>query len=394
MMGPVQISASQLSVVQPQVYEGRGSSKALHRVVDSTGRFGLYKEYKDDVVAELDAEALINLVTWPSTLDPQQRERLLPHLAHPFAIVTAARGRVAGVVMPEAPGHFFYRDRRGKVRPRTIDTLSTPRRMARTNHSLFFEPPHRLALLGRLLLLICELHDSGVVVGDLQPQNILVTGDPMAPAVMLLDCDSFWLQGRHAFGEPTDPETWRSPWMEKAFTGQTDLFKLALLVTRCMQEDNRDWYPKRDVLAQYMPAHQVDRLEALLAQDAAVSAQQLRSLAGNWRTRVGSNGAMYNSTDTYLHAPWTPPLAEQEEPPWGSRPMPPQGQAPAAPPMPQPFPSPQPPLPPPIAPPIAAIADSLFARPAHRTRRAALGWVLVALLVAGALISALNGNGG
>jgi hypothetical protein len=383
-MAAVQIDAAQLSVVQAQVYEGRGSSKALHRVVDGAGRLGLYKEYKDDVVETMDDAALANLVTWPSTLGQRERDRLLPHLAHPYAIVRG-RDRVTGVLMPEAPGHFFYRDRRGKVRPRTIDTLSTPRRMAQQHRSLFFEPPHRLALLGRLLMLISDLHDHGVVVGDLQPQNILVSGDPLAPAVLLLDCDSLWLQGRHAFGAPTDPETWRSPWMGKAFTGQTDLFKLALLVTRCMQEDNRDWYPKREVLSEFMPVHQIERLEGLLAKDAAVSAQQLRSLAGNWRTRVGANGTLYNSTDAYLHAPWTPPVQQPHDGTPAPMPVPLSGPVPVPVPVPMSGPIPAPGYPPESVPVPAQTS---------RTRRGAtLAWVLLAVFVATSVLAALAGGG-
>ncbi len=418
---------SDLSVTDANVYEGRGSSQALHRVVDQSGRSGLWKEYKEDVARAIDAELLTRLVQWPDTLTDRERERMLPHLAQPWAVVMQG-DRVAGVVMPEAPQTFFYRDRRGRVRPRTIDTLSNSRRSSGQTSSPFFEPPHRLALLGRLLILVSELHDAGVVVGDLQPQNILVSADPLHPAVMVLDCDSFWLDGRHAFGSVTDPETWRSPWMGSSFTNQTDLFKLALLVTRCLQEDNRDWYPKREVLTQFMPTHQVERLEGLLAKEVTVSAQQLRGLAGNWRARVGSNGTMYNSTDQYLHAPWSPP--PDVDPPWGTRPQHGQGAGqpyvsnpqvltsnppvsnqpsygaappnyPAAPPIaPNQGPPPPEPIRAPMYPPGApAGAPAPFGAPQPPGRRKGslrqqiVAWVVFTIIAAGIVVAAINGNG-
>ena len=92
MIQGARIQIFDLSITQANVYEGRGSSQALHRVVDRDGRSGLWKEYKQDVAASIDAELLTELVQWPSTLTGRERERLLPFLAHPRAVVTRSPG--------------------------------------------------------------------------------------------------------------------------------------------------------------------------------------------------------------------------------------------------------------------------------------------------------------
>lgn len=301
-----------LSILTPKLYAGRGSSKALHRVTDPLGRVGLWKEFKDEVSDSLDSDALLRLVEWPSTLPPDRREAFEARMAFPWAVVRG-RSRIYGVVMPEAGPQYFYRDRRQRLRPRTIDALSTPKARAVAEGTQYFEPPHKLTLLGRFLSLLVDLHERGVVIGDLQPQNILVSADRLRPAVMLLDCDSLWLNGEQAFGEALDPDLWRSPFMQGGFTTQTDMFKLALLVIRCLQEDNRVWNPDEQLLSEMMPVHQRALLPGLLERDSRFNAAQLRAIARNWTARVSSEGKLLVTNDTCAIGPWQPPVEPEPQ---------------------------------------------------------------------------------
>lgn len=311
---PAVLRPENLSILQPNLYPGRGSSKALHRVTDHLGRVGLWKEYKDEVSDNLDLEALVRLVEWPSTLPLDRREAFGARMAFPWAVVRGS-SRTLGVVMPEAGSQYFYHDRRRRLRPRTIDALSTPRATALAEGKQYFEPPHKLSLLGRVLSLLADLHELSAVVGDLQPQNILISADRLQPAVMLLDCDSLWLNGEQAFDETLDPDLWRSPFMQGTFTTQTDMFKLALLVVRCLQEDNRVWSPDEQLLSTMMPVHQRVLLSGLLERNCRFNAAQLRVIARNWTARVSSEGEFLVTNDTCAIGPWEP--AEEPPPPAG-----------------------------------------------------------------------------
>lgn len=303
---PMVLRPQDLAILEPQLYAGRGSSKALHRVTDPMGRVGLWKEYKDEVSDTLDPDTLLRLVEWPSTLPPSRREAVEARMAFPWAVVRGG-SRTIGVVMPEAGPQFFYYDRRQRSRPRTIDALSISRARAVAEEKQYFESPHKLALLGRVLALLADLQELDVVIGDLQPQNILVSADRLQPAIMLLDCDSLWLHGEQAFSEALDPDLWRSPFMHGGFTAQTDLFKLALLVTRCLQEDNRIWGPDEHLLAAMMPVHQRALLTGLLEGDSRFNAAQLRVIARNWTARVTSEGKFLVTNDACAIGPWEPP---------------------------------------------------------------------------------------
>ncbi|MFD0468781.1 hypothetical protein ACFQ0B_11030 [Nonomuraea thailandensis] len=130
-----------------------------------------------------------------------------------WPIAAVGRGRVTGILIRPAPEEMFAELRDRRV-PRHLDELTrSPERVnALREHygTRYYEPPYKLAVLGRLLSTVQWLHEQGYVVGDLQLRNAVFTIDP-APAVYLLDCDSCLpVGGRGALPE-ADPEQWKLP---------------------------------------------------------------------------------------------------------------------------------------------------------------------------------------
>ena len=80
------------------------------------------------------------------------------------------------MVMEEAPSNFLQPipGKSGR-RARHAEALGRKYQEDMKPGTNYFPPPHKLALLGVLLERLIWLHDQHLVIGDLQPSNILVT---------------------------------------------------------------------------------------------------------------------------------------------------------------------------------------------------------------------------
>lgn len=287
---------------------GRGATTPqVLRCVTPDGRHLLFKEYRQDTRAELDEAALAAHVRWRLSLAPDVRRRLDSVAAWPQAVVRAGL-TVVGVVMAEAPKRFF--EGVDASEPRHGTALARDPAYCKQFRRTYIPAPRKLAALGHLIETLGFLHGLGAVVGDLQPMNILTTGASGTPEVYLLDCDGYLLDGTSPLPAMRDPLPWRVPG-ESRFSTQTDLYKAALMVARCLHENValRTFTPAmfRDIL----PTSDVAVLLGLTADDKTrrlrLSADDLRPMASAWRSLVSRDGHLYVRNDRYTMAPWPPP---------------------------------------------------------------------------------------
>jgi hypothetical protein len=284
-----------------EFYEGRGSSVTLYGWTDPlTGQRLLFKQYDKAAVRSVDWAVLRDIVFWTSGLPPPVARRLLPQLAVPSQLVFDADVLV-GVVLRQAPAEFLSTDDHHS--PREIQELGWRHERAQALGVRYFEPPHKLCLLGRLLLLICDLHEWGVVVGDLHPGNVLVTDDPRRPGVLLLDCDSWRLHGHYASRAKPARDPFPDP--SRHYTQRADLYQAGLISVRCLMEylaaNDLDEHRFR----KFMTSRQIRFLRSLLDPNVEVDRREVRRVAERWQARILPGGGMMNETSVGGREPWT-----------------------------------------------------------------------------------------
>jgi hypothetical protein len=300
-LNSVTIPQSQLRMIQQDVYHGRGSSKTLHRVGLGSQTL-LYKVYRPDFpIGRSELEAVVR---WRMDLPAADREYLDARSAFPRHIITDGVA-ITGICMQEAPDPFFFTPTNGSMRrSRTLDYLSITPSHALTVGDTYFQPPHKLAVLGDILELILWLHTRDVVVGDLNAENILVSAAPGEVKFIALDCDSLWVAGRSAMPKH-QPPTMRCPWEPgDTFNRATDLYKFSLLSVRCLQEENAEPEPDRDYLGKIMPSDEVDCLLSLLDPQSSASVARLQALSRTWNRRMAPNGRLFGSNDKDIVYDW------------------------------------------------------------------------------------------
>lgn len=280
------------------------------RICRASGRdgqpLGLYKEYRPDRVQTLRVYDLEALVRWRQDLPTADRKFVDTFCAFPFEVVRDGDG-VAGILMKEAPAAFLQRHRKGGFQPRLAEELG--RRDGGTDRTpgRYFQPPHKLALLGVFLQRLIWLHDRNIVIADLHPGNILVTASTDYREIYLLDCDSFWLSDLHAF-PPHAPEMWRVGGQSQNFA--TDLAKFARLVVRTTCEDFAIDSVPGELLRRILPGHHIRQLERMWSVDPLLQTVRLSSMARSWTNLIksvpGRKPEFYIWTDRTGRTRWYP----------------------------------------------------------------------------------------
>ena len=211
---------------------GRGGQGTVYRV---TSRIGLvYKEYRPEVLPELDAGALAAMVDLRrgARADAADARWLDEATAWPSALVED-EGATRGFLMPAVPDRFRF-DYRGL-------TSAADRRLANFEYllnedayvggvGLAVSDRDRIALLHDLAGTLIRLHRMGIAVGDLSPKNLLFTTSPRAEC-FLIDCDGMRLAGASVLPQAETPD-WRLPGAEERATAAGDAYKFALLAVR------------------------------------------------------------------------------------------------------------------------------------------------------------------
>jgi hypothetical protein len=177
---PVVDAADLVPLVDPDTVIESGGNAHLSRI-RYVGEEFLYKRFRDEYLLDVDERALRALVAWRGDLPAATRDRLDELAAWPRHLVRGGDGAVCGLLMPVAAHRFFRPRRDGGRTPRTFYDLLAAHRSAAA------PPAQKLTACAHLVRAVLWLHDLGVVVDDLQPDNILcaTTG-----VVYLVDCDS------------------------------------------------------------------------------------------------------------------------------------------------------------------------------------------------------------
>jgi hypothetical protein len=297
-----------LSRIQITSPLGRGGAAQVMRCVTPDNQRRVLKQYNDETLSKLSADVIRDLVVWPEKLSPENARRIREMCAWPLATVTDNR-RVVGVILPEAPPMFFYGTEKGPE-PRHFTRVAVRKDVAERKGHQYFDFPQKVARLGGLLTDLEFLHANKIVVGDLQPHNILTTGPQPANGVVtvrnyFLDCDSFVVAGAAAMPQ-LDPVSWRPPWQPDQFSDASDLFKLALMSIRCMAEDLAVTGIAFEKFDQIMPTRDRRILATLLSSpEPGIAAMDLIAMSRAWQSMVNRQGAMHRQTDSALRDPWT-----------------------------------------------------------------------------------------
>ena len=262
---------------------GQGGQGVVYGAPNVKTKFAasmVYKEYKTQVLAEIDFSALAAMPALvEDSLSYAEAERLISIAAWPCALVED-NGAPTGFVMPAIPGEFF------------ID-LITVKGVAKTaaefqhllNHSsvlaargITINDAQRYSLLREVASGLASLHKHGVCVGDISPKNLLFSLTPHA-AVYFIDCDAMRINGVSVLRQVETPG-WQVPAGEELATIYSDTYKLGLLALRLLAGDH-------DITTlQHIPATAPDMLRQIIT-DTISKAPHQRPLPEAWTYVLG-----------------------------------------------------------------------------------------------------------
>lgn len=212
-----------------RVYHGGNSSL---RTCTYRGKPLLYKKYHPGHLVGLDHAALRGMAEWRERLPPIHRARLDEIAAWPQHVVIGSAG-LSGVLMAEAAAPFLCgRDER--PRARTFSELITFRGRGSLHAGASSAAKKRA--VAEVVKSLLWLHELGVTMVDIQPDNLLSTHD--GHRVFFVDCDVAW----GPWGRPARPEA--PEYMHSAIPDyanpchETDLARMAWVVVWLLTDDH------------------------------------------------------------------------------------------------------------------------------------------------------------
>jgi eukaryotic-like serine/threonine-protein kinase len=262
---------------------GQGGQGVVYGAPNVKTKFAasmVYKEYKSQVLADIDFTALAAMPALvEDSLSYAEAEQLISIAAWPCALVEEA-GTPKGFVMPAIPDEFF------------ID-LTTVKGVSKTaaefqhllNHSsvlvargIAIDDAQRYSLLREVASGLASLHKHGVCVGDISPKNLLFSLTPH-PAGYFIDCDAMRINGVSVLRQVETPG-WQVPAGEELATIFSDAYKLGLLALRLLAGDH-------DITnLQHIPATAPDMLRQIVS-DTLTNPPQQRPLPEAWTYVLG-----------------------------------------------------------------------------------------------------------
>lgn len=190
----------------------------------------LYKRYSQDVRTDRESD-LISLIDLPGAMRDEHRDLVIERTAWPQRAVFSEGGALVGVVIPRAPGDFWFSPVRSQI-VRPLAELFFPEKIH--GRVRWPELDEVTQVLRHVAELVAVLHGYGVVLGDISHANCLFRLDP-SPSVYALDCDGYFPPGGDHDRYVQTPD-WDDPLCaEPAYA--SDDYKLALLILRTLHGD-------------------------------------------------------------------------------------------------------------------------------------------------------------
>lgn len=198
----------------------------------------VYKEYKPEALAQVDARQLEAMVGFLAKLPPDRAARLIELTAWPLALI-CDRGRVTGFAMPRVPNEFFVELQLPgglKLALGQFQHLFN-REDWLAQRGIQIHDRLRLELLADVARALDFLHGHGVAVGDFSAKNLLFSLDP-TPRCYFIDCDAMSLGGKSVMKQFETPD-WdvHAVSKEQLATPASDAYKLGLLAVRLFAMD-------------------------------------------------------------------------------------------------------------------------------------------------------------
>ena len=199
----------------------------------------VFKEYKRIVLPKLNTVALEGLADLESQIPHSDWARIADRTTWPHTLVYDG-GQVVGFLMDRIPA-TYYKKYGLRQSPRTVpcEWNYIIHRGSTSAASMVSEIPTVdvkaiLSLIKDLAVTVQVLHRSGVVVGDMSGKNLIWDIAP-SPRVLLIDCDSFRLDGRPSTTDAKQSPEWVDPTVGAGQTTmQSDIYKLGLAAFRSL----------------------------------------------------------------------------------------------------------------------------------------------------------------
>ena len=202
----------------------------------------VYKEYKVNIRPTLNILALEGLVDLGPAINAEDWARISSRTSWPHTLVIDG-AQPTGFLMNRIDKRF-YKNYGLKKNPRRvlcewnhIVYQAEPLGVGMTSDIPRLDTPQKLALVHDLAHTIAILHRHNVIVGDISGRNLLWTLDP-EPQVMIIDCDSFRIDGKPG----TSPSKQSPYWTDDLAIGRdtdqsSDCHKIAVAAYRAILHD-------------------------------------------------------------------------------------------------------------------------------------------------------------
>lgn len=198
----------------------------------------VYKEFVEFPGHTPNKSALEELMGSLQQMSPDERSWLSERTTWPQTLVMDGN-KMKGFLMPLI-GQQYFKKYGIRANPKNVAcewNYLSMRSKYEGNKNIYSEVP-RVTHFGAFSAVVdlCKtteiLHRYNIVIGDMSGRNLLWTDVPTL-RVMVIDCDSFHLEGKVGVSPPKQSPDWEDPALATPLTTkESDLYKLALAAYR------------------------------------------------------------------------------------------------------------------------------------------------------------------
>jgi len=217
---------------------GKGGEGRVYAVRSIPGM--VYKEFIDFPGHTPNRSALEELVALLQRMTPDERTWLSDRTTWPQTLVLDGN-KMKGFLMPLI-GQQYFKKYGIRANPKKVAcewNYLSMRSKYESNKNIYSEVP-RVTPMGALSAVVdlsktmAILHNYDIVIGDISGRNLLWTDVPSL-RVMVIDCDSFHLEGKVGVSPPKQSPDWEDPALTSPLTTmQSDIYKLGLAAYRAI----------------------------------------------------------------------------------------------------------------------------------------------------------------